>query len=694
LNFNNLSREDLLKELLALQQAHEALQHRYEKETGDLKQAEIRLRESQDLYRLLVENQNDLVVKVDKKGRFLYVSPTYCKLFGKTETELLGKSFMPLVHPDDQAATDQAMQKLFEPPHTCQVVQRAYTAKGWRWLEWQDTAQLNEQQQVVSIIGIARDITERRQAEEAIKRERFHFEHLFQSVPAGIVLLDQNDCILDLNTAFSRIFQYEKEEARGKPINELIVPDHLKDEGRYATNNVLTGTEIEFESVRKKKDGKLIHVSIKGKPLGLPGNELAVIGVYMDISQRKQEHTLQQTLYNIANMVLGLPTLEELVRAIRGELLQLFDTSNFFVALHQEETNTLKALFYDDEKDDYPVWPAEKSLSGEVVRQGKTLLMNRDQISEFSRKKGVELLGTPAECWLGVPLFLHNRIAGVMVIQSYTNPTAYNEQTADFLRIVAHELSLYMERSALIEDLVKAKEKAEESDRLKSAFLANMSHEIRTPMNGILGFAEVLKNPGISGEQQQKFLGIIEKSGQRLLSLINDIVDISKIESGQHEVFLQEVHINQVMDYMLSFFQSEFGRKNPGVELVLTAPREETVATTDKEKLQSVLMNLIKNAMKFTRQGTVEFGFRPLDGYLEFFVKDTGIGIPEDQQKHVFDRFFQVDTSFSRSHEGTGLGLSISKAFVELLGGEISLESEPDKGSTFSFTIPVVAVGC
>ena len=689
MNYNNLSREDLLTELLALKQKYEALQARYGQETSDLKQAETKLRENQNLYRLLVENQNDLLVKVDEKGRFLYVSPSYCKLFGKTESELLGNSFMPLVHPDDQASTDQAMQKLFEPPHTCQLIQRAQTTKGWRWLEWQDSAQLNEKQEVVSIIGVGRDITEKRQAEEAIKRERFHFEHLFQSVPAGIVLLDQNDCVLDFNKAFSRIFQYEKEEACGKPINELIVPDHLKDEGRYATTNALTGNEIEFESERKRKDGKLIQVSIKGKPLGLPGNELAVIGVYIDISQRKQEQVIQQALYNIANMILGMPSQEELVRFISRELLQLFDTSNFFVALYKEEAGTMEALFYDDEKDDYLVWPAERSLSGEVVRQGKTLLMNRGQIAEFSKKQGIKLLGTPAECWLGVPLFLQDKIAGAVVIQSYTNPTAYSEQTADFLRVIAHELSLYMERAALIEDLVKAKEKAEESDRLKSAFLANMSHEIRTPMNGILGFAEVLKNPGLSGDQQQKFLGIIEKSGQRLLSLINDIVDISKIEAGQHDVSLHEVHINQVMDYMLSFFKSEFSRRSPGVELILSAPHEKTVVTTDKEKLQSVLMNLIKNAMKFTTEGYVEFGFRPLEGYLEFFVKDTGIGIPEDKQSQVFDRFFQVDISFSRGHDGTGLGLSISKAFVELLGGEIWLESEPGKGSTFTFTLPL-----
>ena len=813
-NHQNKTKEELIASIRELQEEYRDLEDRLSRET-EIHRKEIALfSEREELFRLLVENQNDLVVKVSPEGAFLYVSPSYCKLFGKSEAELLGGTFMPLVHPDDQESTKQAMEGLNNPPYTCRVIQRAYTAKGWRWLEWIDSSQLNERQEVVAIIGVGRDITERKVAEEAMQMERHHFEHLFQSVPAGIVLLDREDRILDFNGAFGQMFRYEINEARGRHINDLIVPDNLREEGARATRDVLSGEVVDFETVRRRKDGQVFPVSIKGKPLGLTGNELAVIGVYLDISARKtaeanllereaqfrnlansglamiwtagtdkqfnyfnepwlqftgrkpdqelgigwidgihpddrepwlqaynkafdsrsafdkdfrlrnvrgeylwvrvlgspshnhegrftgfighcfdidlqkHEQITRQILHNIVNLVLKLPTIEDLIKAIQAEVEKLYDTSEFFVASYQKESDTLKLLYFDEEKHGIRTWSAGNSLSGHVVKQGKSLLMNAAEITAFSQQHGLHLVGVPAKCWLGVPLFLHQEIFGAVVIQSYTNPIAYNEKTADFLRMVAHEISVYIERDALIEDLVKAKENAEESDRLKSAFLANMSHEIRTPMNGILGFAEILKNPHLSTVQQQKYIGIIEQSGQRLLNLINDIVDLSRIEAGQHEITLEAVDVHEVMDYMYAFFEPEFKRQRPGVWLSLSVPDEKTRITTDRDKLQSILMNLIKNAMKFTNGGSVRFGFRRTKDRLGFFVEDTGIGIPKDKQGRVFDRFYQVDTSFSRGHEGTGLGLPISRAFVEMLGGELTLESEHGIGSRFYFTLP------
>jgi len=239
--------------------------------------------------------------------------------------------------------------------------------------------------------------------------------------------------------------------------------------------------------------------------------------------------------------------------------------------------------------------------------------------------------------------------------------------------------------------LQKAKEHAEQSDKLKSAFLANMSHEIRTPMNSILGFSELLKNPQLTGDQKERFIATIEKSGERMLNLINDIVDISKIESGQMEMHKTAVNLQDSMLFLLDFFKPDFTKNKPDVQLRLNMPPERTTIRTDKEKLHSVLINLIKNAQKFTRTGVVEFGFGPGDGVLHFFVRDTGVGIPKDKQPHVFDRFYQVDTSLSSGYEGAGLGLPITKAFVELLGGNIWLESEPGKGTTFYFSLPAGA---
>jgi CheY-like chemotaxis protein len=207
-------------------------------------------------------------------------------------------------------------------------------------------------------------------------------------------------------------------------------------------------------------------------------------------------------------------------------------------------------------------------------------------------------------------------------------------------------------------------------------------------MNGILGFISLLQEPGLNGEEQEEYIDIVKKSGERLLSTIHDIVDISKIESGLMPVSSSEIDLHEIMGNLYSFFKREAEAK--GLRLVLTKDNWTTpdTITTDREKLNSVLSNLIKNALKFTNEGTVEFGYLIEGDFIEFKVKDTGIGVPENRKQAIFERFVQADISHSRPYEGAGLGLSISKAFVEMLGGRIWLESIKGQGSAFFFRIP------
>jgi len=237
-------------------------------------------------------------------------------------------------------------------------------------------------------------------------------------------------------------------------------------------------------------------------------------------------------------------------------------------------------------------------------------------------------------------------------------------------------------------DLVLAKERAEESDRLKSAFLANMSHEIRTPMNGILGFADLLKEPKLTGKERQEYLGIIEQSGARMLSIINDIMSISKVESGQMQVTISKTNINLQIEYVYTFFKPEVEKKGVQFFFNTALPAKQAIIKTDREKLYAILTNLVKNAIKFTYAGEIEFGYKKKGNYLEFFIRDTGTGIRLEQRDIIFERFRQGNDSLTRNYEGAGLGLSISKAYVEMLGGKIWVESETGKGSVFYFTLP------
>jgi len=241
-------------------------------------------------------------------------------------------------------------------------------------------------------------------------------------------------------------------------------------------------------------------------------------------------------------------------------------------------------------------------------------------------------------------------------------------------------------------DLIEAKDHAEESDRLKSAFLANMSHEIRTPMNGILGFASLLKEPDLSVNEQKKFIQIIEKSGVRMLSIINDIVNISKIESGLMDIHMDETNINDQIKYIHTFFKPEADGLGMPFTYNNTLPKKDAFLTTDREKFYAILTNLVKNALKYALKGSLELGYVKKPGFFEFYVKDTGVGIPKERQSAIFKRFVQADISGRNTIQGSGLGLSISQAYVEMLGGKIWLESEEGKGSTFYFTLPVEPV--
>ena len=245
------------------------------------------------------------------------------------------------------------------------------------------------------------------------------------------------------------------------------------------------------------------------------------------------------------------------------------------------------------------------------------------------------------------------------------------------------------ERKQMERNLIEAKEKAEESDRLKTAFLNNISHEIRTPLNAIIGFSEFINEPDLVPEKRKQFTEIITQSGNRLLSIITNIVNIATIEAGQEKIRETEFELNSTLLLLLEQFKPKAKEKNIGLSLNLSFPDSEIKILSDESKIKQILSNLICNALKFTKLGFVNFGYEVKVTELQFFVEDTGIGIPSDMHEMIFKSFRQVETTATRQFDGPGLGLSISKAYVELLGGKIWVVSQPGKGSTFFFTIPL-----
>ncbi len=250
---------------------------------------------------------------------------------------------------------------------------------------------------------------------------------------------------------------------------------------------------------------------------------------------------------------------------------------------------------------------------------------------------------------------------------------------------IVHDIT---ERRLAEEQLIRAKEKAEENDRLKTAFLHNISHEIRTPMNAIIGFSAFMNDPDLPADKRKYFLDIICENSNQLLTIITDIINIATIEAGQEKVNEKETNVNGIFNNLLKQFQRKMMDSDLSINFKTKLPDDESLIYADETKLIEILLNLIGNAVKFTNEGSVQFGYTAKEDYLEFFVEDTGIGIPSEMYEKIFDRFYQVDSTIAKVYSGTGLGLSISKSYVELMGGKIWVKSEPDKGSIFYFTVP------
>jgi signal transduction histidine kinase len=321
----------------------------------------------------------------------------------------------------------------------------------------------------------------------------------------------------------------------------------------------------------------------------------------------------------------------------------------------------------------------------ELIAQVKAMAKIKES-AELQRMEKSELAALVSERTSDIEKELTERIKTEEELRKANN--LLKKTQAETMKLLEDLRKEVIAREKSEADLIIAKNKAEESDRLKSAFLANMSHEIRTPMNGIIGFSELLKDTELEIQERDRFIRIINDNCQQLLHIISDIIDISKIEAGLVESEPVEFCLNDLIASLEENYRSSASDKQLDLIVHKDLECEDCSILADQSKLRQVMENLLTNAFKFTSTGVIEFGYTRENDLLEFFVKDTGIGISEEHKDAIFNRFWQVETGLARKYGGTGLGLSISNAFVQKMGGEIAVESQPGKGSRFSFKLP------
>jgi PAS domain S-box-containing protein len=733
--------------------------------------------------------------------------------------------------PEFRPALDNALKNLLEKdiPYDIEFKIRTFGTNEIKDIH--SVAFFDKEKRVV--FGIIQDVTDRKKAEFELVQSEERYRRFISQISEGVYRFecdepmdlnlsveDQIDFIYDhlfiaeCNKAFQKMYGIDDE-------NEVIGKSHLDFHGgrdnpinrsalRKFVNNGYHIEDVMTEEINPAT-GQLAYFS--NNSLGIIENNqlIRIWGTQADITEKIRTDQIQQVLFSISNAALSSIDLPELIEFISKEVGKLLDSTNFYIAFYDEQTDMLSTIYERDEKDVFETWPAENSITGYVVKQQKSVLLREEDVDGFYKAAGIQAFGTPSKVWLGVPLESNKKTIGAIVVQSYDNVDAYNEKDQQMLEFISHQISISIERKKtekdlklmgkafdqspvtivitdkygnieyvnpkftestgytqdevkgqnprvlksgyqskeyynnlwntilagndwfgefqnkrksgesywesavispitddngeiafflaikeditekkkMIDDLIFARNKAEESDRLKSSFLANMSHEIRTPLNSIIGFSELLLDSDFGTEQHEEFARTINESGNGLLTIISDIMDLSKIEAGQINLTKKRFSAHK----LINDIQKEYSHKasSKGIELRIDSAitKEDYSIFNDDQRLKQVLINFVGNAIKFTEEGLIEIGFRTIHNNIQFYVKDTGIGIPEQYHNEIFERFRQVEQSHTRKYGGNGLGLAISKSLVEMLGGEIGMTSELGLGSTFYFTVPL-----
>ena len=544
---------------------------------------------------------------------------------------------------------------------------------------------------VITTITKKKNEINHKKALEELKVSEEINRSITDSAAESIMLLDADGKVITWNKSSEKMFGYTSTEMLGSSVLKIIplnlASNHNQHFSRFKNGEILSviGKTLEVRAITKDKKEIPVELSLSKWS---KGENLYITAVLREISERKNAEKVQTISYNIAYKANTTNNLTDLFKFIRNELGKIIDTTNFYIAIYNKQDNTLNLPFITDTIENPKHLPAGKSLTKYVIDTKKSLLADEDSIDKLIQRGIVEQIGPKSKVWLGVPLIVDGEAIGVIAVQSYSSKNNFTNDQQKILEFVSNQISLTINRKKKEEDLKIALEKAQEADKLKSAFLQNISHEIRTPMNGILGFTSLLSDPDLSKQEVQSYIDIINISGKRMLNTLNDLMEISRLDAGQISVNKNIIDINTELKELYNFFKEEAVKKELKFEIYTDLPNDACFIETDKSKFLAILRNLLKNAFKYTRSGQVKFGYTSEKNEIKFYVKDTGIGIHPEKQKSIFERFVQADLEDIKVHEGTGLGLSISKAYIELMGGNIWLNSNINEGSKFYFTIP------
>ncbi len=542
------------------------------------------------------------------------------------------------------------------------------------------------------------DITEKKKEEISLKKATIKaleneakFKAAFMTSPDALSITTPDGTYTEVNEGFLNLTGYTRKEVIGIKSFANKIWYNLGDRKNFIQALLKQGKVENFEALFNTKN-RGIRTAVLSASIIKINNEPFILAITGDITEKRLT--------------------EERLKA-EIEIAEAFATTDSSLVFHKV-LETLLKLFkceygifgYINKKGDlvspsmtYKIWDKcempEKDIIfvkekwggswGESLKKKTSIIKNKNLQVPFGH---IKLKNT-----LAVAIVDKDKLIGQIVLGNKTSDFTVSDKNhlEEFCQYILPLLKAFLNELNYKQEIIEEKEKAEKADRLKSAFLANMSHEIRTPLNGIMGFTDILTSQrDFSLEQKQKYSTIIRKSSETLMQIVNDILDISSLESGNLHLLKNSFNINTCLTELLSFFLHKIKDRNKTIELILKNPTEQIILENDETRFRQIFTNLLDNAIKFTTEGEIQFGVNEINkNQVIFFVSDTGIGIHEDKLEIIFNRFRQGEEESTRAYGGNGLGLAIVKELVQLMGGKIWLNSALEEGTTFYFSLPI-----
>lgn len=703
---------------------------RLQREVRQRKEAEGALVKSEAHMRSLVEGSADAIVDLGLDRTILDCNPAFSRLFGYTRQEAVNQS-VAIIHTSREAFEEMGRMSYPEVHRTGSWRgEWIYRSKSGREAPMETTisAYRHSDGKIAGFIAIVRDISERKRAEEALLNSRRRLAEIIDFLPDATLVIDQEGHVVAWNRAMEQLTGVKADEMLGRGDHAYSLPFYgrerpmLIDLARHwdesAAANYLSikksGESLVAESFQPRLGSNGMYLSVVARVLyDSAGREAGAIESLRNITDQKlAELALEKAAQELEQKVAERTAeLQSAIEALRDEIAERQEIERILRKSEEEHRAVLEAspncvIAYDTQGRAIYVNPAFTRIFGwtpeEVI--GSVI----DFVPEANRPETLEAIQKVYQEGRGLYAYESRRLTkSGEVIDVSLSAAAFRDPSGEPIGLIVNladiterkrneeELRLYREElERLVEErtaeLEVAVNRAQEADRLKSAFLAAMSHELRTPLNSIIGFTGIILQ-GLVGplnDEQAKQMGMVKRSAAHLLSLINDVLDISKIEAGQLTVDSEEVDLPQVIAEVEQTLRPAAQEK--GLELICRVEPGVGVIVSDRRRVEQILINLINNAIKFTEKGGVYLDCRVEDGQVEIAVRDTGIGIELQDQGNLFKAFQQIDTGLTRRFEGTGLGLNICKKLTELLGGRIWMRSPgTGQGSSFYFTLPL-----